>query len=102
MTHELYEIARRDDELAVRRVHAFMSILAVNKRLGLPSAVPPGLAAQFHQVDRSLQSCIVSHPAVWREYLSWLQQNGRSLSETMEEFDLTASDIEFRPEALES
>ena len=42
LTHDPYEILRRKDELAPRRVHAYLRMLQINKRLGMADEDPTG------------------------------------------------------------
>ncbi len=95
-THNLYGVVRRGDELAARQVHAYLSILEVNKRFGLADAVPDGLADIRPPTDRGFADWASRHPDVWRTYKNWLAENGLRFADVVEEFHLDRTDFPVR------
>ncbi|GIH06947.1 hypothetical protein Rhe02_50140 [Rhizocola hellebori] len=96
MTHELYEIVRRADELAARRIHGLLNIAAVNQRLGLPERVPAGLNEVYPSVDIGFSAWVSGHPEAWTEYETWLAENGRTFPEIVLEFGLILTQLGYR------
>ena len=98
MTHRLYEIVRQDGaggrpELPARRVHALLQMLATNKHLSMPDAIPPGIVNVVPPNDASFASWIADNQGVWRQYKAWLDLNGRTFAEIAAEFGLAAADF---------
>lgn len=93
LTHDFYEVLRRDDELAPRRVHAFLRMMQINKRLEIDAAIPTDLNAAFVSKDATFARWILKNGRVWRQYKAWLDLNGRSFAEIAYEFGLTATDF---------
>jgi hypothetical protein len=93
LTHEPYEILRRKNELAPRRVHAFLRMLEINKRYGMTGAIPPDLDAAFGVKDATFAKWILGESTVWRDYRAWLDLNGRSFAEIVAEFGLVVADF---------
>ena len=102
LTHESYEVARRqwvglERQPAPLRVHAFLRMLAVNKRLHLSAHAPPGLEAIGDVKDATFARWIVENHGTWRRYKSWLDANNLSFGEVAAEFGL--SDVDFPVDA---
>ena len=93
MTHEVYEILRRRDELEARRVHALLWMLSVNNELELPQAIPPGLATAHRPRDNGLPAWIARNPNEWDDYVVWLNENVRGLRGILAEFNLSIADF---------
>ncbi|BCB82510.1 hypothetical protein Pflav_089200 [Phytohabitans flavus] len=90
LTHDLYEVVRRDDESPARRVHAHLEMLAINKRLGLDGAIPPGVPSP---VDTSFPAWASKNADAWSRYVAWLDLNGRDFASIMAEFGLDRADL---------
>ncbi|GFJ77697.1 hypothetical protein Phou_018770 [Phytohabitans houttuyneae] len=95
LTHDLYEVVRREDESPARRVHAHLEMLAINKRFGLAGAIPPGLDPP---VDTSFASWITKNAQAWARYEAWLDANGRDFASIVAEFGLDRSDFPVSPD----
>jgi hypothetical protein len=96
LTHDLYEVLRRADELPPRRVHAYLHVLEVNRRLGLAQEIPPGLAERWAPVDTSLAKWASKNPEPWADYKAWLVDNGLRFGEVIGEFGLDEADLPVR------
>ncbi|MFI1192219.1 toxin glutamine deamidase domain-containing protein [Micromonospora sp. NPDC020750] len=92
-THEAYEKLRLLAEPAHRRVNAFLEMLSVNRRHGMPDAVPPGLSRRFSPKDASFAKWISDNPVAWRTYLSYLESRGESFSDVVVQFGLSRQDF---------
>ncbi|MDI1464845.1 toxin glutamine deamidase domain-containing protein [Catellatospora sp. KI3] len=109
LTHDAYEVVRRDDELDPRRVHAMLSMFAVNGELGLNDQVPPGIEeliserfpdAQLVQ-DTSLLRWIAGQRELWVDYRTWLDQQHATFTgfgDVLDDFGVQASDLVLDPE----
>ncbi|HEX6968032.1 MAG TPA: hypothetical protein VF174_04340 [Micromonosporaceae bacterium] len=93
LTDELDRVIRRPDELPARRVHAFLQVLAVNKRLAMADFIPADVGASVPARDTGFVRWIRDNYDVWREYRAWLDLNGRSFAEIVAEFGLDAGDF---------
>ncbi|GIF95243.1 toxin glutamine deamidase domain-containing protein [Catellatospora citrea] len=119
LTHEAYEVFRQKNELAPRRVHALLSMLAVNRELGLNESVPPGIDEFVRErfpepdpsdadaervppvIDTSLTTWIANKPEIWQAYRTWLDQQGVShdgFASILAEFGLDSQDTPVNPE----
>ncbi|MGW1057203.1 hypothetical protein [Micromonospora rubida] len=92
-THEAYEKLRLLAEPAHRRVNAFLEMLSVNRRHGMPEAVPPGLSRRFSPKDASFAKWISDNRVAWRTYLSYLESRGESFSDVVVQFGLSRQDF---------
>ncbi|RGC69635.1 hypothetical protein C5N14_04335 [Micromonospora sp. MW-13] len=92
-THEAYEILRLLKESPSRRVDAFLEMLAVNRRCGMPQAVPQGLSLRFPAKDASFARWISLNRGAWHRYLGHLEARGESFSEVVERCGLTREDF---------
>jgi hypothetical protein len=99
-THEAYEVLRRRSQPNERRVHAFMRMLLVNRQLGMPDEVPPGLSEDFPAKDATFARWILANRWAWGEYLRWLCREGRSFPQVVKEFGLTVEDFPISQELL--
>ncbi|MGC5334856.1 hypothetical protein [Micromonospora sp. DT62] len=100
LTHEAYEVLRRSSEAPERRIRALMQMLLVNRRSGMPGQVPPGLSDDFPAKDATFAKWILANRRVWGEYLRRLADEGRSFSQAVEDFGLTAEDFPISDEIL--
>ncbi|MFI7622199.1 toxin glutamine deamidase domain-containing protein [Micromonospora echinofusca] len=100
LTHEAYEVLRRSSEPPERRIRALMHMLLLNRRSGMPDQVPPGLSDDFPAKDATFAKWILANRRVWGEYLRRLGHEGRSFSQAVEEFGLTAEDFPISDELL--
>ncbi|GHJ44933.1 hypothetical protein Cs7R123_22750 [Catellatospora sp. TT07R-123] len=129
LTHHAYEVMRQaseddneqarpdgagpevDDlgrgELPPRRVHAFLSMLAVNAQLGLDQGVPPGVAdipgpdgRPVGAVDTGFAKWITKNRRLWARYQAWLDGQGASFdsfADVLAEFGLDAENLPIEP-----
>lgn len=98
LTHEYYEVFRREDEPIERRVHAFLHTLRINNELGLAARIPAGIDNEVLPTDTGFSKWVRKNPEEWRRYLSWLDENGRDLQWVTAQFGLNAQDL--LPEAF--
>jgi len=98
LTHDLYKVVRRQGSAdrpvsSARRVHAFLEMLAVNKRLGLPDQRPPSDIAADPSHDATFAKWIAKKPEVWAEYKAWLDLNNLTFADVVDEFALDVGDF---------
>lgn len=98
LTHDAYEVVRRDDESPARRVHAFLAMMAVNKRLGITDAIPPGLG---EAIGNGFTKWICREADMWHAYREWLELNERSFLDIAAEFGLGPGDFVVSPSVAE-
>ncbi|WP_144121455.1 toxin glutamine deamidase domain-containing protein [Catellatospora sichuanensis] len=119
LTHDAYAVFRQKNELEPRRVHALLSMLAVNRELGLNESVPPGVDEFVQErfpepdpsdeeaetvppvIDTSLTTWISNKPEIWQAYRAWLDQQGVShdgFASILAEFGLDSQDTPVNPE----
>ncbi|MFC9897638.1 hypothetical protein ACFVMC_28445 [Nocardia sp. NPDC127579] len=88
LTHEYYEVFRNKDEPIERRVHALLRTLRVNKELGLPDRIPPGIESRWAPADTGFETWRRKHPDLWADYDDWLENNGRDPEWAARQFEL--------------
>ncbi|WP_310405982.1 hypothetical protein [Nocardia kruczakiae] len=88
LTHEYYEVFRRLDEPIERRVHAFFNTLQINGDLGLAENLPARHDGEPSPVDTGFAKWLRKNPDEWQTYLTWLDENGRSLAWVVDQFGL--------------
>ncbi|MEO3780319.1 toxin glutamine deamidase domain-containing protein [Micromonospora sp. B11E3] len=92
-THAVYEILRLRAESAQRRVTAYLKMLSVNRECGMPEAVPEGLSLRFPAKDSTFAKWIAENRDLWREYLDWLEREGKTFSAVTSSLGLTSRDF---------
>ncbi|GIF66071.1 hypothetical protein Ais01nite_41060 [Asanoa ishikariensis] len=102
LTHGLYEVMRKEDPhdhaaSSARRVHAFLRMLSINRRLGLPDTVPSGLRRISEPRDTSFAMWILRKSDVWEGYKAWLDLNKVHFRDIAAEFDLGIVDFPIAP-----
>ncbi|MEV4724309.1 toxin glutamine deamidase domain-containing protein [Micromonospora humida] len=97
-THHAYEVLRRTTQSPLRRVEAFLEMLSINRRYGMPSEVPARLAESFPAKDASFARWLHLNRGVWRSYLEALRVEGSAFTDVTARFGLTAQDFPVSPE----
>ncbi|MFY1586639.1 toxin glutamine deamidase domain-containing protein [Micromonospora sp. WMMD734] len=97
-THHAYEVLRRTTQSPVRRVEAFLDMLSINRRHGMPSEVPARLAESFPAKDASFARWLHLNRSVRRSYLEALRMEGSVFTDIAARFGLTAKDFPVSPE----
>ncbi|MEV6635273.1 toxin glutamine deamidase domain-containing protein [Actinoplanes sp. NPDC051470] len=94
-THKYYEIIRQDDFDIAKKIHAFLKMLAINKRAGMSSHQPAGLdTLQFSKtVDSSFTKWINELPDQWELYNAKLATRGKSFDSVLRRYGLDRSDL---------
>ncbi|MFC7758193.1 hypothetical protein ACFQY4_09415 [Catellatospora bangladeshensis] len=109
LTHDAYEVLRQSNELDPRKVHALLSMFAVNQELGLNENVPSGLEDFVRErfpdaspsVDTSFAKWVAKNPETWQRYREWLDEQGASfdgVGAVLDEFGLTEADLPLTPD----
>ncbi|MFJ6195297.1 toxin glutamine deamidase domain-containing protein [Micromonospora sp. NPDC092111] len=97
-THHAYEVLRRTVQSPARRVHAFLEMLAINRRSGIPDEVPTRLSVVFPAKDASFAKWVHLNASIWRSYTELLRAEGRDFADVALRFGLTAQDFPISPE----
>jgi hypothetical protein len=97
-THHAYEVLRRTTQSPARRVEAFLEMLSINRRHGMPDEVPVRLAESFPAKDASFAKWIQLNRGVWWAYLEVLRADGRDFAGVAARFGLTAQDFPVSPD----
>ncbi|GIF48880.1 hypothetical protein DFJ67_1014 [Asanoa ferruginea] len=98
LTHDLYSVVRHDGstgviEPPVRRVHAFLRMLVINKEVGVDASAPAGSDVLAPAHDASFSKWVRQKPEVWVEYQAWLAANGMTFAQVVAEFELDGRDL---------
>ncbi|MBM7080501.1 toxin glutamine deamidase domain-containing protein [Micromonospora humida] len=97
-THHAYEVLRRTTQSPLRRVEAFLEMLSINRRHGMPAEVPARLAESFPAKDASFARWLHLNRSVWRSFLEALRVEGSGFTDVAARFGLTAQDFPVSPE----
>ncbi|MFF5171644.1 toxin glutamine deamidase domain-containing protein [Micromonospora sp. NPDC000089] len=100
-THDAYEVLRRSSRSPASRVHAFLEMLSMNRRMGMPEEVLADLADRFPAKDASFGKWIHGNKGVWQEFLNDLAAEGRGFAELTRRYGLTAKDFPISPDLLD-
>ncbi|MFD0593571.1 hypothetical protein ACFQZ4_14450 [Catellatospora coxensis] len=123
LTHDAYEVLRREGsldengerqnaELPARRVHALLSMLALNEELGV-NDVPPGIdtivgpppeSAPVGAKSTNLAVWITKNAKIWQQYRAWLddqQESFAGFGDILAEFGIDPDDVPITPEVAE-
>ncbi|MEV4829031.1 toxin glutamine deamidase domain-containing protein [Micromonospora sp. NPDC049257] len=97
-THRAYEVLRRTTQSPAQRVEAFLEMLSINRRHGMPAEVPTQLAEFFAAKDATFAKWIHLNRGVWWSYIEALRTDGRDFAGVAAQFGLTAQDFPVSPE----
>ncbi|TDC82378.1 hypothetical protein E1193_12010 [Micromonospora sp. KC606] len=97
-THGAYETLRRSDRSPAQRLEALLEMLAVNRRAGMPEAVPSGLELRFPPKDGSFAKWITAFPETWAAYRRLLEAAESRFMDVVSQFGLTRRDFPIAPE----
>ncbi|MBQ0991811.1 hypothetical protein KBX08_17165 [Micromonospora sp. H61] len=92
-THGDYEILRRASSRPEEHVHAFLRMLATNRERRMSESVPPGLEDYFPTKDASFVKWLSKNGDAWQKYRSWLDRQGISFSQVLQDLGLDSSDF---------
>ncbi|RLP96277.1 toxin glutamine deamidase domain-containing protein [Micromonospora sp. CV4] len=92
-THGDYEILRRVSARPEEHVQAFLRMLATNREHRLSDHVPPGLESVAPAKDASFARWLSGSGNVWQAYRSWLDRQGASFSQVVQDLGLRSSDF---------
>ncbi|SHN03237.1 toxin glutamine deamidase domain-containing protein [Cryptosporangium aurantiacum] len=103
---EWHQILKNPRDSAVRKTHAILRFLELNKR-AMPDAFPAdlrppqALAGVWLNRDDSFAAWVAQFPRVFEGYRLWLKDEGWGLSDVVAEFGLEARDLPIHPAAVE-
>ncbi|MCO1598671.1 toxin glutamine deamidase domain-containing protein [Micromonospora sp. RHAY321] len=92
-THEDYEVVRRASNSPEGRVGALLRMLIANREYGLPDCLPTGLESRFPGKDATFAKWISRNIHAWREYRAWLDRQGMSFQQVVQELGLGLRDF---------
>ncbi|MEU5912961.1 toxin glutamine deamidase domain-containing protein [Micromonospora sp. NPDC047527] len=92
-THGDYEILRRVSSRPEEHVQAFLRMLATNREGRMSESVPPGLEEHFPTKDASFAKWLSRNGDAWQKYRSWLDRQGTSFSQVVQELGLGSRDF---------
>ncbi|MEK8108003.1 hypothetical protein NKG94_28925 [Micromonospora sp. M12] len=92
-THGDYEVLRRVSGRPEEHVQAFLRMLATNRERRMSESVPPGLEDYFPTKDASFAKWLSRNGDAWQKYRSWLDYQGVSFSQVVQQMGLTSSDF---------